>query len=127
MTVTLPPPAPIRGAMTWLVVAAALQLLSGGATTLALAAIAYADPLLGGELSLPIFVAGVGGVLTLVGALVPLATASTLREGRPASRALLTIAGGALCLTPLLPVGAWMLWVAWGDEEVDAWFRALGA
>jgi len=113
----------VRTASVALLLLATLAAASGLCTAALMAGITLLDPLLGGDWSLPIAVFGVGVGLTAVGALVPVVAASGLREGRPVGRGLLAVIGLGLCLTPLLPLGAWLAYVALGDDEVASWFE----
>lgn len=119
-----PPPGPVRTAVVALGLVALLALVSGGFTTVAMALLPLLDPLLGGDLAMPLTLAGTGLALTVAGAGVPVAAAASVRERRPAGRPLVALVGTGLCLTPLLPLGAWLIYVAYGHPEVDAWYGA---
>jgi hypothetical protein len=127
VTARLPPPFPIRLAAGLLWLAGGLALLSGLATTALLALVPMVDPTLPGGWTLGLTVGALGLAVTLGGGALFGAAASGLGTGQPAHRTLATVLGVLLCLTPALPVGAWLLFLLHRSIEAVPWFETMAA
>lgn len=101
--------------------------LLGGTTGLAMGAFAVLatvfDPTLGGDTSLSVAVGAGAAAGSMIGVGVPLLAAQAVWEGRPSARLLGGLVGGAMLLTPLLPVGLGVLWTLWGAGEAARWLE----
>ena len=106
-----------------LVVMAVLSALSSLGTLVVAVSVVLLDPtLLVGQGGLALSVTAVLVVLGIIATMLPTLAAVATRSGQPAGRILGTVVAVAWLATPLLPVGAYVLYALWGDAETAAWF-----
>lgn len=120
---SMPTPGSIQTATVVLGLLAALTALSGLGTTVALGAASAFDPTLHGDWTLPATLVVAGLAVTLFAASVPVGAAIALRTGQLSGRIATGFVAVLLLGTPLLPVGAWLLYVVGGGPPLArVWF-----
>lgn len=128
MSVELPRPPTIRVATVLLVAMTVFSALSAVGTLVLVVAGTALDPtLMGGQLGLALTVTALLFVLGAISTLLPLAGVLTVRSGQRAGLVIGTLLGILWLGSPLFPLGAWLLYVLWGEPETREWFSAMAA
>jgi hypothetical protein len=123
-----PRPTAVRVAVALMGVMAALTALGTAGTVATVASAVLLDPtLLRGQVGLALSVSAVLGAVGSIATLLLALGAGALARGRPVGRAIGTVLGVLWLGSPLLPVGAGLLWLLWGDEEARGWLDDVQA
>ena len=118
-----PRPPSVRIAAALLSVMAGFTALSGLGTLTVVVSVIMLDPtLLDGQLGLALTAAAVVLAAGLLGVLLPVVGALSIRGGQPTGRVIGTVLGVLWLGSPLFPLGVWLLYTLWGDPQTGEWF-----